>query len=42
MLELLELYALGIFVMTLLNRSKDNLNLLQNNTDKDCNANVYK
>ena len=42
MLELLELYALGIFVMTLLNRSKDNLNLLQNNTDKDCNVNVYK
>ena len=29
-------------VMTLLNRSKDNLYLLQNNTDKDCNANVYK
>ena len=34
--------SLGIFATTQLNRSKDNFYLLQNNTNKDYNANIYK
>ena len=42
MLELLELYTLGIFATMQINKSKDNFYLLQSNTNKDYNANIYK
>ena len=33
---------MGIFATAQINRSKDNFYLLQNNTDKDYNAIIYK
>ena len=41
-LELLELYLVGIFATTQINKNKDNFYLLQNNTNKEYNANIYK
>ena len=34
--------SFGNFATTQINRNKDNFYFLQNNTNKDCNANIYK